>query len=383
MAAMTGDVDVLREEVLLDGRHWPFRFDCRANRVSVELAGGTFGLRPLRWREKRNLARFAHLGERFVVREFVKLCMEPEQPLPHDEVERDVLWTLARWICTPNESASGLPFDPGLLARVTVEVTAQLGCAPGELDGMDAADIELLWPGEQQPDVEQAHAANSSAPAAGLADETPERKHPPAGADVSKARSRAAYSYLPPPAPGMNRIVILPEPNSVPVEQTREQAGAHGDREPVEEANASSLPEPTTQPETSSRTTSVRSLPAPRRGPTFNGVRISMGATAASAHSASGPMPWSAQPALNDSANDIEPSAPAFREGTEVPGRLNASSADKRVAAESLVAQAPPIAPASGDADMLDRRQGEFELFDSWSEQLEEAAEELGIGIEG
>ena len=157
---MTGQVDVHREEVLLQGHRWPFKLDCRANKVSLQLANLTYGLRPLRWGEKRNLARFAHLGERFLGREFVKLCMEAETPLPPNNNERDVLWTLARWISTPNESDSVLPLQPALLTRVAYQVAARLGCHPDELDALDACEVELLWPGEQEENDEVATASH-------------------------------------------------------------------------------------------------------------------------------------------------------------------------------------------------------------------------------
>src|SRR5262249_45000333 len=77
-------VDPLREEVRADDRAWPFALDCRADVATIELGGVTYRVRPLRWREKRNLARYASLGEEFVERQLVRACLEGATPLPAD-----------------------------------------------------------------------------------------------------------------------------------------------------------------------------------------------------------------------------------------------------------------------------------------------------------
>ena len=58
------------------------------------LAARAIALRPLRWGEKRNLARFARLGEAFLTRELVKLCLDAEIDLPRDEDELAALAAL-------------------------------------------------------------------------------------------------------------------------------------------------------------------------------------------------------------------------------------------------------------------------------------------------
>src|SRR5262245_16108763 len=110
-------VDPLREEVRDDDRAWPFALDCRADVATIELGGVTYRVRPLRWREKRNLARYASLGEEFVERQLVRACLEGATPLPADRQQYEVLAGLAGWVSAPAGSAAALPLDPVLLAR--------------------------------------------------------------------------------------------------------------------------------------------------------------------------------------------------------------------------------------------------------------------------
>src|SRR5436190_23680013 len=138
-------IDPLREEVCADDRAWPFALDCRDDVATIELGGLTYRLRPLRWREKRNLARYVGLGEEFVERQLVRACLDGATPLPADGREREVLAGLARWLSAPADAGAALPLDPVLLARVGLAVARQCGLGSTALDTESADVVESLW----------------------------------------------------------------------------------------------------------------------------------------------------------------------------------------------------------------------------------------------
>ena len=146
---MQAEVDAVREQVRVGERCWRFSLDCRRNTVTAALGGASYCLRPLRWGEKRNLAHFARLGEAFLTRELVKLCLDAEVDLPRDEDELAALAALAGWITAPN-AAAALPLDERLLTSVAVSVATACCWTPDELDGLRAFEVELLWAGGEQ-----------------------------------------------------------------------------------------------------------------------------------------------------------------------------------------------------------------------------------------
>ncbi len=251
---MTVVVDALQEKVRLGGEMLPFALDCRRNTASIALGGHLYEVRPLRWGEKRILSRFAHLGERFLAREFVKVCVGCAAPLPPETEQIEVLLALARWITTPNDQELSLPLDQALLLRVALGVSGGMGCLPADLDSMIVSDVEALWSeapselgseaGEVLPDTQDAvripsrearrvpDGSRLSRP--GLILNVPDPTRNPAAeasGEIQEAESVATRSgeehaaavrapggsRLPPPAPEMNRILIVPDPQRNPV----------------------------------------------------------------------------------------------------------------------------------------------------------------------
>lgn len=141
---MHPQLDGPAQRIVCGDCEWPFQVDCRDDSVSLDLNGTRYRVRPLLWREKLALARFAGLGDTFLKDEFVRLSLADPDTIPRNGEEADVLFELARWFNAPNENAS-LPFDPTTLARVTVDLCRALGLAPRDFDGRDANEVELMW----------------------------------------------------------------------------------------------------------------------------------------------------------------------------------------------------------------------------------------------
>lgn len=128
----------------VDGQSWKFELDCRQGTASIELDAQRFTLRVLSWRDKRLLARFAHLSESFLEDQFLRLCLIDIQAPPPSGPEREALIALARWLNAPGGDP-GLPLDRHLLASVTLQVCQSIHATPQTFDGLDAADVESLW----------------------------------------------------------------------------------------------------------------------------------------------------------------------------------------------------------------------------------------------
>src|SRR2546421_888842 len=64
--------------------------------------------------------------------------------MPVETAQRQALLALALWLGAPGGEPS-LPLDARVLAAVTVQVCHAMRLAPGALDALDAADVELLW----------------------------------------------------------------------------------------------------------------------------------------------------------------------------------------------------------------------------------------------
>ena len=123
----------------------PFDIDCHDGIARIALGNQRYALRPLSWREKRNLARFSHLGEQFLQTQFLRVSLnKPAVELPASEEQRAVLSALARWINAP-DGDFGLPLDQRLLASVTVDICRSMQLAPAMFDAMNATEVEMLW----------------------------------------------------------------------------------------------------------------------------------------------------------------------------------------------------------------------------------------------
>ena len=123
---------------------WPFELDLRSGTVSLRLTGKPLRLRRPSWREKRNLARFTHLGEGFLREQFLRLSLADGGALPESPAAREALWALSRWLSGPRGHGN-LPLDPELLARVTLELCRSMGWSPAVLEDLEADEVESLW----------------------------------------------------------------------------------------------------------------------------------------------------------------------------------------------------------------------------------------------
>ena len=158
---MTARINERDAQVSVDARTWRFVLDVGRGTACVELDGARFTLRAQSWQQKRMLARFAHLGERFLEDQFLRSCLVDDEPPPADGVAREALVALARWINAP-EGKFGLPLDQQLLACVTLQVCRALGSTPQAFAGVDATDVEMLWQAARMdaPGTEEAGTQN-------------------------------------------------------------------------------------------------------------------------------------------------------------------------------------------------------------------------------
>jgi hypothetical protein len=151
---MSAHVDPAAGLVSLGDRTWPFDLDLATESITVTVEGGRrLRVRPLRWREKLSLARFAHLGAAFVERQLVRACLVDEGGATDGDAAEAVA-ALARWVNDPDGANPALPLEQALLAEVTLGVCRALGLRPDDLDGRTAAEVERLWqatPGQLAP----------------------------------------------------------------------------------------------------------------------------------------------------------------------------------------------------------------------------------------
>lgn len=141
---MQGHVDYRSGIVRVADLSWPFDLDLHAGAASMVIQNQQFAVRPLLWREKVALARFAHLGLAFVHRQFLRLSLAGAAP-PADEPGLAALGALALWVNAPDESQPGLPLDPVLLGAVALNICRAARLRPADLDERAAAEVELLW----------------------------------------------------------------------------------------------------------------------------------------------------------------------------------------------------------------------------------------------
>lgn len=210
---MSLSVDPAAGAVVGEG-HWPFRFDCRTGQASIEIGGRVVRVRPLLWREKIILSRFAHVGGEFLAEHFLQICLDDSAPGRPEGREREVLTALALWVNYPEGAGKGLAFDGRLLARATVGVCRLMGLTPGDLDARDATEVESFW-----------SLARDGGETHGEADE--ESLKEAASDERLGAAAPRGVAEEPQGADGLTRIVILPDPPAAP-ERTRTGAHAAG-----------------------------------------------------------------------------------------------------------------------------------------------------------
>lgn len=142
--------DPARREIAVGTRRLPFRLDLRNDRVSVTLGDAEVAVRPLQWREKLALARFAHLGPDFLRQEVIRLCTVPELPSPLADEEAEVLWELAAWMSEPPTSTP-VPLESRSLASVTIRLCRAMGLKPADFDSRSVPEVEAMWEALGQP----------------------------------------------------------------------------------------------------------------------------------------------------------------------------------------------------------------------------------------
>lgn len=135
---MTARVDAVAGVVVDGDDVWPLRLDCRTGDAVLTLRGHDIEVMPMRWRHKQLLARWAHLGPRFVLDQRVALAVEPGTTL--SDADRAIVDAVAAFL-----DGETLPLEPGLLAAVTLEACRATGLAPAALDDRDAAEVEMIW----------------------------------------------------------------------------------------------------------------------------------------------------------------------------------------------------------------------------------------------
>jgi hypothetical protein len=149
-------------EVSVGAQTWKFALDAGRGTVFVELEGSRYTLRAQSWQQKRMLARFAHLDDRFLEEQLLRSSLSAGESPPEDGPGRDALLALARWINAPG-GRPGLPLDQQLLARVWLHVSRAIQSAPQAFDTLDAADVEMLWRAARAdaPETEESEGAGN------------------------------------------------------------------------------------------------------------------------------------------------------------------------------------------------------------------------------
>jgi hypothetical protein len=401
-------VDPVAGAVDAGGARWPLQLDPLSGSLTVQVAGHRVRLRSLRWREKLALARFAHLGERFLERELVRACLVDAAEPPQVGGAPEVLAALARWLSSPRPGAkevAGLPFASTVLAAVTVEVCRAGRLRPADLDDLAAADVEELWrasgaaaeaavpatvwPGGEAddpgltrivivPDADAA-AGGEPFPAAGEPSPAAAEAFPAAGAHDTGADSgdHLAGPEGPEPVAGTPRragprpAAPLSRPLPPPASSAAGRRPAVIRFRPVEPVTATP---PSSRP--SGQHDPVR--PAAEAGPSGLGAILTEGVTPAGNPAGTGAghraMARDPGPGPSDSSG-------AGRDSEATLGIGGGATARPRVAGGTRVAW-----PAGGSAEEAGRRLGTTEreaLFEELSERLEQAAMEMGVDLEG
>jgi hypothetical protein len=200
---------------------WPFALDCRTGGATLGLGrGGDVEVRPLRWREKVRLARFAFLGVSFLDEQVLRLALPAGDATPEGD-EREAALALALWLNDPGD-AEPLPLQVPLLATATIEVCSAMGVAPSALDDRNAVEVEALWRAvaERGP----APAALPGAPAAPVS--APAFGRSGGGGTVEVGETRRIVFEPDPPAAASATAPAVPSETAVTSEPYEEPAPA-------------------------------------------------------------------------------------------------------------------------------------------------------------
>ena len=180
-------VDPVTGALRLGARGLPVELDVRAGAARVQMGEVSYTARPMVWRDKQILARFAELGPAFLRRQVLSLCLEPGVVLPAAEADLQDLLEFVLWVQRPR-SGQPIVLESGALAAVTLGVCQTLGVPPAALDSREAPEIEALW---------QAAQLQSAGPAG-----------PKPALSVAPRRGMAASGD----EQGVRRILVVPDP---------------------------------------------------------------------------------------------------------------------------------------------------------------------------
>jgi hypothetical protein len=358
---MGAHVDGAAGAVRLGDASWPLELDCASSTATLVVDGSRLVLRPLRWREKTVLARFAGLGEAFLRDQLVRACLAEGEP-PRDGPAGEAVLAVALWLNAGEPAGAApaaLPLDGEVLALATLDVCRSLGLAPGDLDDRDAPEVEALFRAAERD-------AGAARPGA-----------PPADAPVLPGPPHDPWAA----SEGVRRILVVPdEPASPDVPGDKpplDDAAAHGH---APETVGLELPAQASPGTTAAAPAPDRTERTDERALRFRvrAARLAAGDRPAESRRAERE-PWRPRepdPGHEDAALAADAPAPAMTGPWPEPParRRNGSTWDGR--ASQPVAPAPVAAAAAPSLD-LDA------VLDELTTRLEQAAADLGVDVDG
>ena len=386
---MQARVDARRQVVTNGKESWPFEVDCRDASVQIEIGERSFRVRSLTWREKNNLARFAHLGEEFVRRQFLKLCVG-EASMPAPESQREALFALAAWLNDPGPEPA-LPLNTEILSRTLAGLCRSMMVGPEAFDNRPALEVEALWR-LTEPRLEPGIPESANHPAStGTVHSDWTKIIITPDADPEAGESRTAE-----PAETAQDAPPISEP-APQAENTREPQAGRSQEAPAALSNPPRRQDPVLNRTPEKVQAAERdwpagarfrvmipvSLPGPRQPaasvskeqPVSSPPRGTAVATAIEEQPVLSPAP-DAAPAAPSAAHAPDKAVPLVRFSTAWPSGQSAS-----VATQGLVVRAPEPAAPSAAPSTPAQAAAAFDLLEELADRLEEAAEELGIDI--
>ena len=113
------EIDADGRGVLVTGKErWTFDLDLATGTAVLDprtSGGDAIRVRPLRWREKLALARFARFDDAFIAHAVASACALPLSPDGPDEAS---LAALAAWLEDPATESAANRFDPAWLHQI-------------------------------------------------------------------------------------------------------------------------------------------------------------------------------------------------------------------------------------------------------------------------
>lgn len=238
-------------EIETDRRTVPLVLDLDRGSALFDWDNRRYSVRPLRWRAKIQLARFAHLGPEFIDDRLLELSLE-NQPTPDDDELRDVVRTVARWLESAGRTEAPLPFDELELLRSARELSRDTGWTIDEIGDLEAGVVEraiervrsrresgsvsdrdprpAIWEVDAPRDPSRERSASDSMPSAAtqrtneLA--SPRRSDGPTDEYTDPRRDVERSEGAKPLRPGATRIIVLPDPERGDGESTGERSDA-------------------------------------------------------------------------------------------------------------------------------------------------------------